>query len=91
MLNLKEVSPGRWVCDHDGLRYGVQAQGNLALAYTCDDPTDMPRRGTVTGYKYQTGMVYFFGVSVDDATSTILKTLILQVWETDNVYYGRTA
>jgi hypothetical protein len=90
MSTPQETSPGRWVWDHDGLRYGVQAQGNLALAYTCDNPTDRPTNGTVTGYKYTSGKVYFFGITADDPVATILKSLILQVWDTDNFYRGRT-
>ena len=86
----QEQSPGRWVWDHDGLRYGVQVEGNLALAYTCDDPTDRPTKGTVTGYRYSSGVVYFFGVTADEDTTTVLKSLILQVWETDSFYRGRT-
>lgn len=90
-MNPKEISPGRWVCDYNGLRYGVQVQGNLALAYTCDDPTDSPTRGTVTGYRFKTGTVYFFGITAKGDTEVYLKELILQAFSTSNYYLGRTS
>lgn len=73
-----ELSPGVW--SFQDRAYSVIRHGPLLLASKWDDPTDLPHRGTVTGYIYpKTGMLYFFGVTRDPELCEALKDCIRQV------------
>lgn len=73
-----EISPGVW--SFQDRAYSVIRHGPLLLASKWNDPTDLPHRGTVTGYIYpQTGMLYFFGETKDPELREALKDCIRQV------------